>query len=340
MRARALLVERDRGEATRRELVAVHALRTDLEIQEDGDRLAFPLVSDASVRPEWGTVDVRDFEPRKEGIPSEFRDLLELPESELRLVPRSFDVVGDVVLVRLPPELEERRCAVGEALLRFVPSCRLVGIDRGVRGPERRREVERIAGSGPWTTRHRENGLDFEVDLERAYFSPRLAGEHARVAAEVRPGDAVYDLCCGVGPFSVTIARDGRASSIVAVDANPAAIELLRRTLGRYPFGPRVRPVEARVEEFVLSAANAHRVIVNLPHEGIKYAALVAPLVAPGGGLYYYEVVPREEIVGRATVVQAALSAHGAWSVPAVRVVHPYSPSSDLVAVAAFRRGE
>ena len=338
MRARALLVERGRGEATRRELVAAHALRTDLEIQEDGDRLAFPLVPEASVRPEWGTVDLREFEPRKGATPSEFRDLLDLPEAELRLVPRSFDVVGDVVLVRLPAELEVRRFAIGEALLRFVPSCRLVGLDRGVRGPERRREVERIAGSGPWATRHRENGLDFEVDLERAYFSPRLSGEHARVAAEVRSGDAVYDLCCGVGPFSVTIARDGRASSIVAVDANPAAIELLRRTLGRYPFGPRVRPVEARLEEFVVSAPTAHRVIVNLPHEGIKYAALVAPLVAPGGGLYYYEVVPREEIVGRATVVQAALSVRGAWSVPTVRVVHPYSPSSDLIAVAAVRR--
>jgi len=338
MKARALLVERRRGEETRRALVAANALRTDLAIRHEDGRLAFPLRPEVVVPAAWGDVDVRDFTLRETSAPTEFRDLLGWPEAELQLVPRSFDVVGEVVLVRLPAELEARRFEVGEALLRFVPGSRLVGLDRGVHGPERRREVERIAGSGPWSTRHRENGLAFDVDLERAYFSPRLALEHARVASEVRVGERVYDLCCGVGPFALTIARDGRAASIVAVDANPAAVELMRRTLARYPFGSRVTVREARVEEFVTSAPPVDRVVLNLPHEGIKYAALVAPLVSPGGCLDYYEVVPREEIARRATVVESTLSALGAWSVRGIRVVHPYSPSRDLIAVTAARR--
>jgi len=339
MRERALLVERQRGEATRQALVRSHALRTDLAIRHEGERLAFPLVPGATVPPELGEVDEREFEPLRADAPTEFRDLLGWPASETQLLPRSFDVVGDVVLIRLPAGLESRRFEVGEALRRFVPGTRLVGLDRGVHGPERRRTVERIAGEGAWTTRHRENGLEFEVDLERAYFSPRLAGEHARVAAEVQAGDRVYDLCCGVGPFSVTIARDGRAASVVAVDANPVATALLRRTLARYPFGGRVTPVTARVEEFVASAGPADRLVLNLPHEGIKYAALVAPLVAPGGSLTYYEVVPRDEFARRGTVVESALSASGGLSVRSVRVVHPYSPSSDLVAVSVTRAG-
>jgi tRNA (guanine37-N1)-methyltransferase len=339
MKGRALLVERGRGEVVRRALVAVHALRTDLAIGHEGGRLAFPLRDNATVPPEWGKVAWREFEPRTAEGPAEFRELLDWPAELAALLPRSFDVVGDVVLVRLPPELESRRGEVGEALLEFVPGVRLVGLDRGVQGAERRRAVERIAGSGGWRTRHRENGLEFEVDLERAYFSPRLAGEHARLASEVGVGERVYDLCCGVGSFAVTLAREGRARTIVAVDANPAAIELLRATLARYPFGDRVEAVEARVEEFAPSAAPADRVVLNLPREGIKYASLVAPLLAPGGSLHFYEVVPRDEVARRGTVVERALSANGAWSVRSVRVVHPYSPSSDLVAVVASRRG-
>ena len=340
MKARALLVDRRRGESVRQELVAQQLLRTDLAIREEGERVVFPLRPGTDVRPDWGEVADRDFDLRAADGPATFQDLLAWPAAERERLPRSFDVVGDIVLVRLPPDLESRRGEVGDALLRFVPGARLVGLDRGVHGAERRRSVERIAGDGPWTTRHRENHLEFDVDLERAYFSPRLAREHARVAAEVRPGDRVYDLCCGVGPFAVTIARDGRARSIVAVDVNPAAIDLLRRTLGRYPFGDRVVPRAQALELFVPSAPPVERVVLNLPHEGIKYAASVARLVAPGGRLTYYEVLRRDEIAGRGAVVERTLSASGAFAMSELRVVHPYSPSSDLVAVAVDRRPE
>ncbi len=339
MKVPALVVDRSRGEAARRALVAAGALRTDLAIVEDGSRLAFPLRDGGAVPPGWGTVEPREFPARPEPGPSDFRQLLGWTAPELEAVPRSFDVVGDVVLIRLPVELEPRRGEIGEALLRFVPGARLVGLDRGVRGDARRRTVERIAGTGGWATRHRENGLELDVDLELAYFSPRLAREHARVAAEVVAGEAVYDLCCGVGPFAVTIAREGRARSIVAVDANPEAIALLGRTLARYRLEGRVAANVGRVEQFASTAPAVDRVVLNLPREGIKYAALVAPLVLPGGSLTYYEVVPRESFAGRADEVARALGPGGGWSVNSVRVVHPYSPSSDLVAVSARRGG-
>ena len=159
------------------------------------------------------------------------------------------------------------------------------------------------------------------------------------MAAEVRPGESVYDLCCGVGPFSVTFARDGRARRVIAVDANPEAISLLRSTLGRYPFGPTVTPTEARVEAFAASAEPVDRIVLNLPREGIKYAALVAPLLTPGGSLHYYEVVPRDEVARRGAVVGRTLASVDLVSAGPVRVVHPYSPSSDLVAVTVARTG-
>ncbi|MGA7650248.1 MAG: methyltransferase domain-containing protein, partial [Thermoplasmata archaeon] len=271
--------------------------------------------------------------------PARYRDLLPWPEAEKDALPRSFDIVGDVVLIRLPDPLEPRKEAVGDALLRFVPGARLVGLDHGVHGPERRRRVERIAGAGPWRTRHRENGVELEVDVERAYFSPRLAREHARVAEDVRAGDRVYDLCCGVGPFSVTIAHLGRAASVTAVDANPDAIALLRDTLARHPFAGRVEAVRARLEEFLPAASPVERVVLNLPHEGIKYLASVARTVAPGGRLYYYEVVSRPEFAIRGVALMNSLVAVGRFAVVAERVVHPYSPTSDLVAFELERSG-
>ncbi|MGP8077563.1 MAG: class I SAM-dependent methyltransferase [Thermoplasmata archaeon] len=339
MRARALVVPRARGEAVRQALAAAGLLRTDLKIAADEGSIVFPIVGERAVPVEWGTLEEVEFEPRADEPPSDYRDLIAWPKEERDLLPRSFDIVGDVVLVRLPPELRGRGPEIGDALLRFVPRARIVGWDRGVHGPERRRRIERLAGTGDWTTVHRENHIELEVDLERAYFSPRLALEHARVAAEVRDGERVYDLCCGVGPFSVQIARDGRAREIVAVDANPEAIALLRRTLARYPFGARVRPVEARVEEFLVGREPFERAILNLPHEGIKYAPSVAQVVAPRGRLHYYEIVLRSELEHRGDVIAGSLGPIGQWKTVGVRVVHPYSAEADLLGF-TFARAE
>jgi len=339
MRSRAVRVPRLRGEATRQVLREQDLLRTDLEVGHDGDWLLFPIREGLMPPEELGEVVEAELAASSSRGPQDYRDLLNVPDAERATLPRSFDVIGDIVLIRLPPEAESRGPEIGAALLRFVPGARLVGQDRGVQGPERRRHVERLAGSGPWTTRHRENGIELEVDLERAYFSPRLAREHARVAAEVGPGDRVYDLCCGVGPFAATIARDGRAARIVAVDANPAAVDRLRATLARYPFGARVEVVEERLEQFVQDRTPFERVVFNLPHEGIKYLPSVVKLVSRAGRLFFYEVAERDARAARPAALVAGLGGSSQWRVLDSRTIHPYSPTSDMVAYTLERSG-
>jgi tRNA (guanine37-N1)-methyltransferase len=332
MKGRALLVPRTRGEAVRHLLLDAGRLRTDLAILREGDQLALPLADDDPVPGDWGEVTFREFAPVRPPGATDYRERMVATPEEFELLPRSFDVVGDVVLVRIPPELSSRSKEIGEALLAFVPGARIVGADHGVRGPERRRTLERLAGDGGWRTRHRENGLAIEVDLERAYFSPRLGHEHERVARAVVPGERVYDLCCGVGPFALAIARDGRASHVTAVDSNPDALELLRASLVHRSFASRLTVVDARVEEFTAGAEPVERVILNLPHEGIKYLPSVARTVARRGRLHYYEVTPRTEFERRAEAVVRTLERPEEWTVSDQHVVHPYSPHSDLVA--------
>jgi tRNA (guanine37-N1)-methyltransferase len=328
----ALRVPRARGELTRRLLLELNLLRTDLAIWSGQDYLLLPLRSGTALPAGLGEVVEAEFAERQVTVHRSYHDLLAWTPEEKSELPRSFDVVGDIVLVRIPAGLEPKRFEIGEALLRFVPRARLVGVDRGVSGPERRRRVERIAGSGSWATRHRENEIELEVDVEKAYFSPRLAREHARVSSAVAPGESVFDLCCGVGPFSVAIALGGHASLVTAVDMNPEAIQLLQLTVDRYRLRDRVRCVNASLEDFVTGQTPASRVIFNLPREGIKYLGLVATLVAPGGQLHYYEIVPREQIVQRGDVLESRLPDRHSWQLVERHVVHPYSPGTDLVA--------
>ncbi|EQD79270.1 Protein of unknown function Met10 [mine drainage metagenome] len=332
MKSRALVVPRTRGETARLELMRLAALRTDLRILRDGEWIVLPVVEGAEIPSGIGDPSEREFEPFTVPHAREYRDLVHLPATERELLPRSFDIVGDVVLVRIPPELERWGPDIGEALLRFVPGARIAGADHGVHGTQRRRRLVPLAGAGDFRTIHRENGIAFDIDLEQAYFSPRLAREHARVAEEVEVGEEVDDLCCGIGPFAVTIARDGRARRITAVDSNPAAIALLRSTLSRYSYADRVEPIEADVAAFLSSARPVDRVILNLPHEGIKYLSLVGTVVRPGGVVHYYEVTAREGADVRAEDLVNRIGGRAHWSLIDRHVVHPYSPQDDLVA--------
>lgn len=337
MKSRALIVPRSNGEGARQLLIERGWLRSDLRIRREGGELWLPLSLTADPALVGGQVEERDFEEVTPVGPQSYRETVDVPDTVRELLPRSFDVIGDIVLIRLPTEVESYGEAVGGALLRFVPGARLVGWDQGVHGPDRTRRVVRLAGMEGWRTRHRENGLEIDVDVAEAYFSPRLAREHARVARAVQTGERVLDLCCGVGPFTLQIGRDGRAATVVAVDRNPAAIELLKRNLAR--LRPLV-PVEVReggLAEILPSLGVAERVVFNLPHEGIKYLTSVANAVARAGTLHYYEVSERSAWERRPEELVGGLPSAGEWTMAERHVVHPYSPASDLVAYTLTR---
>jgi tRNA (guanine37-N1)-methyltransferase len=326
----------DQAESVRRALLGRQLLRKDVRVVRSSAGVLFPVLSAPEPPLERTRVDERDL-PVEEPTPNSYRDLIRLRPELQELLPRAFDVIGDEVLVRLPAELEAHASEIGEALLAFVPGARLVGWDRGVHGEARLRRLTPIAGSGPWRTTHRENGLEFTVDPARAYFSPRLAREHARVAAEVKRGETVWDLACGVGPFALTIAHRGVAARIKAVDSNPDAIALLRENAERLGVAAGIDARNEGIEQFLASAGTANRVVLNLPHEGIKYLPSVSAAVALGGTIHYYEVTPRADHPMRETTLVNQLATPAQWTCVGARRVHPYSPQADLVAYTLHR---
>lgn len=343
MRSPALLVDRERAEAVRRRLSAGNWLRRDLVPLREGAQVAFPVQGLPERMPPGieGTLGDREFASVAPGRVRDYREGLDLPAPLQAELPSSFDVIGDLVLIRLPDALLPYRERIGQALLQFVPGCRKVGLDLGVHGEARVRHLEPLAGEGSWATVHRENRLSFSVDVEHAYFSPRLAREHARVAEASRNGERLLDLFCGVGPFALTALRRHPGLRAVAVDLNPFAIELLRSNAQRLKVADRLEAREERAETFLRRPERFQRAVMNLPREGYMYVVSVARLVTPGGTLHHYEVLPREGVPARREALLRELheGSGGPWTLEAPHVVHPYSPSSDLVAWTAVRGG-
>lgn len=348
-RVSACAVPSHGAEEMHRRLIERGILSDTLRPRREGDRVLFPL-KPGLIDPTLTLVEA-EFEPRV-WRPDSYRDLVNVPLELRALLPGGFDVIGDMVVVRLPAGLQPYQSEVGEALRRFVPGCRVVALDHGVHGESRLRTLEVIAGKGPLTALHTENGISFRVDLSTAYFSPRLSGEHLKVASLSHDGERLLDLFCGIGPFSMAFLVRNPQARAVAVDSNPDAVALLRENAVRLGILGRLECRAEDASNFLRSEEHFDRVVMNLPHEGYKYLGLVGRHVKSPGWLHFYGIVPREKgrrassdgripFLQKGREILSTLSTDGApgkWSLKEAREVHPYSPTAILVSFTVEKR--
>jgi tRNA (guanine37-N1)-methyltransferase len=218
-----------------------------------------------------------------------------LPPHLLTSLPRALDIVGDIAVIEVPPELKAQESLIGEAILKTHKNVHTVLAKIGaVSGTYRLRSFEVIAGEHRASTIHKEYGCQYHVDVAKAYFSPRLSHEHNRIATLVRKGETVVDLFAGVGPFSVLIAKKNVDARVYAVDINPEAVVFLKRNIRLNKVESRVTPIlgDAKqvVEERLLGVAD--RVIMNLPEKAIEFVGAACKAVKPtGGAIHHYSFV-------------------------------------------------
>lgn len=327
VQASGIRVPRSDAEATRRRLLELDVLRIDLVVARDGDDVVFPVHDTCG--PHLPIVQF-DFQARAVR-PNGYQDLLAWPADLKALAPRAFDQVGDILLVKVPRELEPRAQELGRALLDFHPAARAAFQDRGVKDEFRVRDLVRLAGAGDALTLVNENGIRLWVDPSQAYFSPRLATERARVASLVRKGEHVVDLFGGVAPLAIQVARAG--AHVDCIDLNPAACTLAHRNVAANAVESlvRVHPGDARAVAATLAPAD--RVVMNLPHGAKAFLDVAARVAKPTATLHYHEILAPASADERAAAVAAELTRHGWPCRPeGHRVVRNYSPQEAHVA--------
>lgn len=225
----------------------------------------------------------------------------ELPAELMRLLPRSYDLIGDIAILELDNKLAEYASIIAKGVLRLNPHVRLVVRKVGdVSGEYRVGDFEIVAGDGSTETTYREFSNPMRLDVSSVYFSPRLSSERMRVANQIKEHERVLDMFAGVGPYTILIAKKHPSVTIYSIDINPQAIRYLKENLLLNHVADRVIPYlgDARnvVSEHVKNMAT--RVIMNLPTEAADFidVALNA-LRVDGGILHFYSFASRGEKV-------------------------------------------
>ncbi len=328
VRAWCVVVPVERGEEVRKVLRSRGVLLKHLKIRQESGRLYLPTIC----RMEVGfPTEERDFEEAFVAIRS-YKDLVHVPEGLRPSLPTSFDVIGDIAVLKIPEELLSHRTEIAEAILAWNSKIKVVAQDHGVAGELRVRKLEILAGENRTTTVHTEYGIRYRADVARAYFSPRLATERLRIAARVRPGEIVADPFAGVGPYAILIAKRRQPKRVHASDANPAAMDFLRQNVA----ANRAEVVEVRegdARAILRMIAPVDRVILDLPHTAMDFLPDAVKALGTRGTVHVYAIVDRTEREERGQQIRLAIEGQGR-SVESIGLhpVRAYSPTQHHVA--------
>ena len=216
------------------------------------------------------------------------RELLKdkLQEEKLLLVPKGFEVIGDIAILNLPPSLYDEKHLIAQALVSHNKNVKVVLLKKNKLAGEKRTAEFQILIGDRTTTIHKENCCLFKVDIARTYFTGKLYFERSRIAGEVKDGEDILVLFCGVGPFLIPIAKRKKVN-IIGLEKNPVACAIFRKNAD-------LNKIDA---DIILGDANSmnnifrkrfDRIVMPTPYGQDHFLSFARPLLKPGGTVHFY----------------------------------------------------
>lgn len=233
----------------------------------------------------------------------QYSDLVPLPDELKKYLPASFDIIGDIILVKIPKELFNFKKEIGAALLETHKHIKVVARIEPIQGELRTRDVEIIAGEQRTNTIHKEFGLYFEIDIQNTYYSPRLSNERHRIAQLITEHETIVDMFTGVAPFSVMIAKLTKSTHIYALDKNFDAIRLASRNIQKNHVEENITLIHGDAKNIKSLLPTDHpeinRVIMNLPFSSYTFFSKALNILSSSGIIHYYEILEEEQVQSR-----------------------------------------
>jgi tRNA (guanine37-N1)-methyltransferase len=125
-----------------------------------------------------------------------------IPHNKAMQVSNSYDIIGDIAAIRLPPNCKDDQQEIAQAIMSLHKNVKTVMAQTSaVQREYRTRRLVHVAGEERSVTQYMESGCVFSVDVIGCFFSPRLSYERMRVAKQIKNGEVVVNMFAGVGLF-------------------------------------------------------------------------------------------------------------------------------------------
>ena len=213
-----------------------------------------------------------------------------LTDAEAEELYGAFDQIGNIIILRIPESLLQKRKIIGEVLLDKVKTARSVYAQSSpVEGDFRIRKLELLAGEDKTETEYKEHGCRFKVDVEKTFFSPRLSTERERIAEVINEGETIINMFGGVGMFSIVAAKKKKCH-VYNIDINPDAARLCSENILLNKLKGTVESIEGDatkvIEERLLETGD--RVLMLLPERSDEFLDSAIKAAKKKAIIHYY----------------------------------------------------
>lgn len=288
----------------RKKLIASNQLNKKYKVKSDDKYVYLPLVDDfddkiINLLSEAFPIEYNEYNfVTADYRPTSFMDYLNdsISNDKIDDIRKSFDIIGDIVILEIPEELEGEKKIIGNAALKFTKRRSVYCKKSKVQGIRRTRQLEYLAGIDDLETVHKEFGLRFKLNPSTVYFSPRLATERSRVVEQVEDNEIIIDFFAGIGSFPISIASKKKAR-IYSVDINPEAYKYVQENIKLNRLKGEVIPLMGDIREVIKNLPNADRIIMNLPGTAVDFLDLAVEYIKDNGIINYYEFNSDENVV-------------------------------------------
>lgn len=213
-----------------------------------------------------------------------------LSETEISELYGAFDQIGDIIIIRIPDSLLSKKKMIGKTLLEKVKTAKSVFYQSSpVEGDFRIRNLELLAGEDKTETEYKEHGCRFRVDVQKAFFSPRLSTERERIANLINDGEVIINMFGGVGMFSI-IAAKKKNCTVYNIDINPDAIELCKKSISLNKLKGQVESIVGDASQIIEEKLvdKGDRILMLLPERSDEFLESAIKATKSGGIIHYY----------------------------------------------------
>ncbi len=256
-----------------------------------------------------------------------------LSEEELKILPRSFDIIGSrekaVAIIEIPEELKGKEKIVAEGIMKLNKNVKSVLKKASERkGIERLREYELLAGDENTEVVHKEYNYWLKLDPRKVYFSPREATERQRIASKVKNGEKVLVMFSGVAPFCIAIAKKKNVK-VYGVEINEEAHRYARINVGMNGLSDKIILVRGDAREVCPRIKEKFdRIIMPLPFGSENFLDVALKCIKKGGIIHFYTLGSEENLYedGIKVIESEAKKSKKKVEILEKRKVLPYAP--------------
>lgn len=216
-------------------------------------------------------------------------DKIKMPAYMKRYLPRKWERLGDVLVLKIPEQLEKFERSLAK-IYAEVLHAKTVVKDLGIVGEQRRQKIKIILGKCTETV-HKENKIKFKLDVNEIMFSSGNMKERKRISSVSNKNETVVDMFAGIGYFSIPLAFYSKPKQIRTYEINPIAYRYLCENIKLN----KVRDIIVPHLEDCRNAEEgvADRIVMGyLKDTFIYFPKALRILKSSGGIIHYHEKCP------------------------------------------------